>query len=134
MKKTRISEKEAVDVLDFISQKTGLFDKIIAKIVGSTYSSKAMKNIYSVEENIYSVDVSFSHYPCLTQNLTYGQHKFSVKLKSKLDVHKFDKIVERRILSNLLKISSNGHDIFCHDIVVLKKNTTLEQLLIEKTC
>ena len=44
----------------------------------------------------------------------------------------FDKIVSRRVLAKFLKISSNGYDIFCHDAVVLKKNTTLEQLLIEK--
>ena len=125
MKKTKISEKEAIDVLDFISKKTSLFDKITAKNVGFAYSSKVVKNIYSV-------DASFSYYSCLTQNLTYGQHKSSVKLKSKLDSHEFDKIAGRRILSNLLKISSNGYDIFCHDAVVLKKNTTLEQLLIEK--
>ena len=125
MKKTRISEKEAVDVLDFISKRTGLFDEIIARNIGVAYSSKTMKNIYSVE-------AIFSCYPHLMQNLTYGQHRFPVELKSKLYVHEFDRIAGRRILSNLLKISSNGYDIFCHDAVVLKKNTTLEQLLIEK--
>lgn len=125
MKKTKISEKEAIDVLDFISQKTGLFDKIIVKNVGSVYRSNSMKNIYSVE-------ASFSYYPCLSQNLTYGQHRFPVELKSKLYSYEFERIAGRRILSNLLKISSNGYDIFCHDDVVLKKNTTLEQLLIEK--
>ena len=106
MKKTRISEKEAVDVLDFISKRTGLFDEIIAKNIGSVYSFKVVKNIYSV-------DASFSYYPCLTQNLTYGKHKYSIELKSKLDSHEFGKIAGRRILSNLLKISSNGYDIFC---------------------
>lgn len=125
MKKTRISEREAVDVLDFISKRTGLFDEIIARNVGSVYSSKTMKNIYSVK-------ASFSYYSCLTQNLTYGQHRLPVELKSKLYWYEFDKIAGRRILSNLLKISSKGYDIFCLDAVVLKKNTTLEQLLIEK--
>ena len=125
MKKTRISEKEAVDVLDFISKRTGLFDEIVVKNIGSVYRSNAMKNIYSVE-------ASFSYYPCLTQNLTYGQHRFPVELKSKLYAYEFEKIAGRRILSNLLKISLNGYDIFCHDAVVLKKNTSLEQLLIEK--
>jgi hypothetical protein len=125
MKKTRISEREAIDVLDFIIKRTGLLDKVIVRNIGSAYSSKAMKNIYSVEAIL-------SYYPCLTQNLTYGQHRFPVELKSKLYAHEFERIAGRRILSNLLKISSNGYDIFCHDDVVLKKNTTLEQLLIEK--
>ena len=114
MKKTKISEKEAVDVLDFISKRTGLFDEIVARDVGSVYSSKTMKNIYSVE-------VSFSYYPFLAQHLTYGQHKFPIELKSKLHLHKFDKIAGRRILSNLLKISSNGYDIFCGNDIVLNE-------------
>ena len=125
MKNARMSEEEADNVLDFISQKSGLFDKITVNHIGSICSSKIMKNIYSVK-------AIFSYYPCLTQNLTYGQHRLPVELKSKLYVYEFDKIVSRRVLAKLLKISSNGYDIFYHDAVVLKKNTTLEQLLIEK--
>ena len=43
MKNARMSEEEADDVLDFISQKSGLFDKIIVNHVGSICSSKTIK-------------------------------------------------------------------------------------------
>ena len=125
--KTRISEEEADDVLDFIVQKTGLLDKVVVKNIGST--GECWENM----KNIYIVQACFSYYKALVKDLTYERpYGCPVKLKSKLYASKFCKVAARRALSKLMQISSKGHDVFCGDVVVLKKNTTLEQLLVEK--
>ena len=126
-----MTEKDAQDLIDFIIQKSGMYDIGMFVHVGAIDTQNGQKELYELWAALES-------YNNVRVALSYDCGK-TIEIISKLFPKKFEKIAYRRALKKILRISAKGHDIYCksHDIyyksiVVLKKNTTLEQLMIEK--
>lgn len=119
-----MTEKQAQDLIDFIIQKSGMYDIGMFVHVGAIDTQKSQKEVYELWAALGS-------YNRLQVALSYDYDK-TINIVSKLFPEKFEKIAYRRALKKMLRISAKGHDIYCECIVVLKKNTTLEQLMIEK--
>lgn len=123
-----MTEQQAQDVIDFIVKKSGICDSTVFVHVGAIDTPNGKRQLYELWAASRQYDNL--HYN-LQAALSYGCNK-TVDIISASYPENFKKAAYRRALKKMLAISAKGYDIFFELTPVLKKNTTLEQLLIEK--
>ena len=123
---SKMTEQQAQDVIDFIVKKSGIGDVGVFVHVGALDTPNGTRQLYELWT------ASGQHDNLQPQAaLSYGCNKI-VDIISASYPEKYKKVAYRRALKEMLAISAKGYDIFFELVPVLKKNTTLEQLLIEK--
>lgn len=125
---SNMTEQQAQDVIDFIVKKSGICDVGVFVYVGAIDTSNGKRQLYE----LWAASGQHGNlHDNLQAALSYGCDK-TVDVISTLYPEKFEKVAYRKALKEILAISAKGYDIFFELVPVLKKNTTLEQLLIEK--
>ena len=121
-----MTEQQAQDVIDFIVKKSGICDVGVFVHVGAIDTSNGKRQLYE----LWAASGQYDNLQAQAA-LSYGCNK-TVDVISASYPENFKKVAYRRALKKMLDISAKGYDIFFELAPVLKKNTTLEQLLIEK--
>ena len=123
---SNMTEQQAQDVIDFIVKKSGICDVGVFVHVGAIDTSNGKRQLYE----LWAASGQYDNLQAQAA-LSYGCNK-TVDVISASYPENFKKVAYRRALKKMLDISAKGYDIFFELAPVLKKNTTLEQLLIEK--
>ena len=123
-----MTEQQAQDVIDFIVKKSGICDIGVFVHVGAIDTPNGKRQLYELWAASGQYDNLHDN---LQVALSYGCNK-TVDVISASYPENFKKFAYRRALKKMLAISAKGYDIFFELTPILKKNTTLEQLLIEK--
>ena len=121
---SNMTEQQAQDVIDFIVKKSGICDISVFVHVGAIDTPNGKRQLYELW-------AASGQYDNLQAALSYGCNK-TVDVISASYPENFKKAAYRRALKKMLNLSAKGYDIFFELTPILKKNTTLEQVLIEK--